>query len=89
MVYQALGKQKNNTQIVYFNVFNIKNQGFVIVAGDDWIQPILAYSNESTFDLNNISPATVLWLEDYENEIAYIIENNIEANQDLKTIGII
>lgn len=84
LVYQALGKQKNNTQIVYFNVFNIKNQGFVIVAGDDWIQPILAYSNESTFDLNNISPATVLWLEDYENEIAYIIENNIEANQDLK-----
>ena len=49
-----------------FFVYNIGDHGFVIIAGDDAYRPVIGYSNESTFDANNIPPA----LQDYLEGIA-------------------
>src|ERR1035441_2527140 len=49
-----------SAQTCYY-VFNT-GKGFVIVSGDDAARPILAYSNEGTFDPKNISPSAAYWL---------------------------
>ena len=49
-----------------YYVFNIgNNQGFVIVAGDDRINPILGYSDEGYFDEAKAPANMKAWLNDY------------------------
>lgn len=80
MVYSM----KNHTQTPYFYVFNIANKGFVIVSGDDEVLPILGYSEEGVFILDNIAPEVLKWLENYKDQIRYVIENNIKATEEIK-----
>ncbi len=51
-----------------FYTFNI-GEGFVIVAGDDRARPILAYSDESTFDGDNLPPHVAFFLGEYSREM--------------------
>ena len=44
-----------------YYVFNVGNDGFVIVSGDDNFRPVIAYSEEGTFDVNN--PAAMSYLD--------------------------
>ena len=59
----ALERQNAAPQLVYtglydaFYVFNVGNNGFVIVAADNAYRPIIGYSDESAFDAANIPPA--------------------------------
>ena len=39
-----------------FYVFNVGNEGFVIISADDVYRPIVGYSDEGTFDADNINP---------------------------------
>ena len=61
--------ERQNLELVYtgpegaFYVFNIGDEGFVIIAADDAYRPVIGYSNQSTFDANNIPPALVDYLE--------------------------
>ena len=75
---------KNQEQKSYFYVFNIENRGFVIVSADDDVLPILGYSDEGIFISDNISPQVLKWLENYKDQIRYIIENNIKATEEIK-----
>jgi len=48
-------------------IFNVNNDmGFIIVSSDDNIKPILAYSFESSFNVDNISPSQQYLLDYYE-----------------------
>ncbi len=63
----------------YLYVFNRGlNQGFVIVSGDERTNDILGYSNEGSFDPNNLPPSLKYFLEEYEQQIKYMQENNIQ-----------
>ncbi len=75
--------KSNSNEATYFYVFNI-NHGFIIVSGDDHVSPVLGYSNSKTFDLQNIPQNVQKWLEEYKNQIRYVIENNIEADEEIK-----
>lgn len=66
-----------------FYVFNISTNGYIIVAGDDNVTPILAYSNEATFNPNNIPSNVGKWLEKYKDEIRYIIENKVKPTNEI------
>ena len=67
----------NSQEQVYFYIFNqIAGDGFVIVAGDDKIQPILAYSNETDFQAETMPEHVRQWLTGYKNEIASSIRAN-------------
>ena len=46
-----------------FYVFNLGDHNFVIIAGDDAHRPVIGYSDESSFDANNIPPALAYYLE--------------------------
>lgn len=88
LVYTAKSKANltgaSVQEIIYLYVFNVGTSGFVIVAGDDNVTPILSYSDEGTFDPNKINNSIQKWLEGYKNEIRYTIDNNISATQEIQ-----
>ena len=63
-----------------FHIFNTPN-GFVIVSADDCATPILGYSNEGRFDVNNIPIQLQDYLQGFVEQIQYGIENNMEADE--------
>jgi hypothetical protein len=87
------GWAKTNIQMVYtsatrgnvdYYVFNVPgNNGFVIVAGDDRVKPILAYSTSGEFDPNNIADGFEFTLNSFSHEIQYVREHNIDATADI------
>ena len=67
-----------------YYVFNVSNgEGFVIVAGDDCVKPILAYSTTGSFDPNNMSEGFQFTLDGFREEIQYVREHNLAATPDI------
>ena len=60
-----------------FYVFNIEPIGFVMVAAQKCIQPILAWSGESVFDSGNIYMQVADLLSSYKKQSAYVINKNL------------
>ena len=58
-----------------FYTFSLANGGFVLVAADDCVQPILGYSLTSRFVPEGIPEHVDAWLVEYENEIRYYKEH--------------
>jgi hypothetical protein len=67
----------------YYYVFNVDSRGFVIVAGDDAVMPILGYSDEGNFDPARIPENVAKWLEGYKREIRYILDHHIPATKEI------
>ncbi|GAA4470304.1 hypothetical protein GCM10023093_31350 [Nemorincola caseinilytica] len=60
-------------------VFNIKNgQGFVLVSGDDRVAPVLAYSDEASFHIDQVAPAAVVWVNWYKRQIEYVVTHQLD-----------
>lgn len=74
-------KSDNGQPCVY--VFNIGNEGFVLVAASDNVRPILGYSENGPFDASNPYNGAMYMLETYKNSISYAIENNIKATPEI------
>lgn len=75
----------NQTQTTpYFYVFNIGNKGFIIVSGDDTVFPVLGYSDEGVFVTEKIAPQVAKWLENYKDQIRYVVENNIPTTTEIQ-----
>ena len=72
---------RNATDYYVFNVSN--GEGFVIVAGDDRVKPILAYSTTGSIDPNNMSEGFEFTLEGFREEIQYVREHNLTATPDI------
>ena len=65
----------------YYYVFNAgDDNGYVIVAGDDRVEPILGYVEQGSFDPDNIPENMSAMLECYAEEIKYVIDNDINPN---------
>lgn len=58
-----------------FYVFNAGEQGFVIVSADDRFRPIVGYSDERTFETENMSP-----------ELAFYLDKIIEARNSSNAV---
>lgn len=71
----------NGTPCAY--VFNLGNEGFVIVAASDNVRPILGYSKNGPFDATNPYNGAMFMLETYKNSITHAIEKNIAATPDI------
>jgi hypothetical protein len=86
IAYRAGGKSGSTTSLkasTYYYVFNVDSKGFVIVAGDDDVTPILGYSDETNFDPAHIPENVAKWLEGYKSEVRRIIENHVKATSDI------
>ena len=57
-----------------FYVFNYDGGGYVIVAGDDRAEAILGYG-DGTLDMNRIPANMKWWLDQYKQQIEFLIDN--------------
>ena len=81
LVSAAVDMQRGGTD---YYVFNVKNgEGFVIVAGDDRVKPILAYSTTGQYDPQNVSEGFAFTLNSFREEIQYVREHKLTAMPDI------
>ena len=78
----------NDTPLFY--VFNNEAGGFVIVSGDDTIEPILGFSDSGSFNVATMSSGLRDMLSIYKQEISKLIEDhqpNIRRKNPQKSNG--
>lgn len=63
-----------------YYVFNNDAGGFVIIAGDDAVMPVLGYTSTGSFDAENLPDGLKDLLKSYERQIAALGDNYV-ANQ--------
>ena len=66
------GATRSNQEPAFYVFNNEGGRGFVVVAGDDLVTPILGYSLDDNFDANNIPVNMRSWLLGYRDEINFV-----------------
>ena len=56
---------------------------FVIIAADNAVHPVLGYSFEGGFGTEAIHENTYEWLKAYDEEIAFVAESRLEADDEI------
>ena len=72
--------------VTAFYVINYKGGGFMLLAADKRVNPVLAYSETSTFPMDNpegFPEGLVDWMTDVKKHIQTIREKNITRNEDM------
>ncbi len=73
---------RDNKQTMY--AFNINEKdGFVIVSGNDAVKPVLAYAFDNHFNQGNMSPAQAEMLHWYSEQIAWVNQAKISADEKI------
>ncbi len=68
---------------VYY-VFNVSgNHGFVIVSGDDLVEPVLGYNTTGNYPVDHLNPAITKWMENYKQQIIYVKQNIHETTETI------
>ena len=81
LVETAVDMQRGGTDYYVFNVSN--GEGFVIVAGDDRVKPILAYSTTGRYNPNDVAEGFQFTLDGFRQEIQYVRDHNLSATPDI------
>lgn len=69
-----------------YHVFNCgKDEGFVIISGDDSMPDVLGYSDYGHFDTTDMPPALQNWLKWQAEEVKYAQEHHLPKYQPAKT----
>jgi hypothetical protein len=75
----AYTRTENSDNIYYvFNTTN--NSGWIIVAADDVVIPILGYSFEGNYSNTNQPPAFTYWMNSCKDQILYVKQNNVVSD---------
>ena len=87
-------KENNELDLVYtmhsesgepcFYVFNVSDYGFIMVSATDAVRPILGYSENGIYEVNNVAPGLGFMMEDYQESISYALAESIEAQEYVK-----
>ena len=68
-----------------FFIFNNENsKGFVILAADDCVTPILGYSYDNNFATENLPPNLKGWLDGYAEQIRMAVETRVTATEEIR-----
>ncbi|MCR4848542.1 MAG: thiol protease/hemagglutinin PrtT [Bacteroidales bacterium] len=70
-----LSKEAGFSNLYIFN----GNPGFVVMAADDCVQPILGYSLTGTFKVDGMPENIKYWLQGYSDEIQHAVDHQIKA----------
>ena len=68
----------------YYVYANTNGEGWVMVAANDVVQPILAYSKQGVFNPDTQPSNVKVWLGGYNNQIKFAEQNNVEATEEVK-----
>lgn len=74
----------NNGNIVYY-IINYVGGGYVIISADDRVNPILAFSENNTFDYNKAKTQNGigLWLNEQMSAIDYVRNENLTQSEEV------
>ena len=78
---------QDEQEAVYYYVFDINENaggGFVIVAGDDVVRPVLGYSTGGNYDENNLPPNFACWMNNLQQEIADAQTKDLPQSEDMR-----
>ncbi|MBP5401123.1 MAG: thiol protease/hemagglutinin PrtT [Bacteroidales bacterium] len=81
IAYAAPSLRGENGGSPSFYVVNFSTEGFVIVSGDDRVQPILAFSDEGPFVTEDMPDHILFFLDGYSEEIQYVVDNQQYADE--------
>jgi len=73
-------KMKNSSKAALY-IFDISKSGFVIIAGDDNVYPVLGFSFTNAIKANDLSPALSQWMDDYVNQISFAANDNVKNSE--------
>jgi Peptidase C10 family/Spi protease inhibitor/Secretion system C-terminal sorting domain len=70
----------NGSTVADYYVFNFANgNGYIMIAADDHVTPVLSFSGESAFNINKMAPDAQWWINGYANQITYVIQHELDA----------
>ncbi len=81
---QATDSVAGTTTDCYY-VFALQPKGFVIVAADNRVEPILGYSYDNNFEVANMPDHVRSWLGGYERQIEAVVKRNIAPEAETST----
>ena len=64
-------------------ILNDADGGWVLVSADDCVHPILAYSLDGEFSIDNISPATKAKIDSYNEQIEIVQKTRYQYNDNI------
>ena len=67
-----------------FYVFG-NDHSFVIIAADNAAHPVLGYSTENAFGMEDAPENVRFWLKGYNDEIGFLMESRIEASPEIRS----
>jgi len=79
-------EHKTLKNLTAFYVINYVQGGFIVIAADDRISPILAFSDTGTFSstpVEIISPVQY-WMEGIKDQVQNTIDHNLTQNKEIK-----
>lgn len=79
IAYRMLTTDNSKTALYVVNI----NNGFVVVSGDDRLVPVLGYSDQGNFDVDNCPIQLMELLRSYQNAVETIAANVDEAEEKL------
>jgi len=68
-----------NGRTVYYTI-RLNPKGWIIVAADDAVTPVLAYSFEDNMNSSSLPPQYISWMEKYQKQINDAVTRNLPAS---------
>lgn len=85
LVHDALPATKGMTASPSYYLFNAKDRpGFVIVSGDDALSPVIAYSDESDFVLDESQTNVMGWLGMWDEIVTDVRRRGVRASASVE-----
>jgi hypothetical protein len=71
-------------RIVYYTL-NMAPAGWIVVAADDAVVPVLAYSFDSNLDNSSLPPQFISWMGKYSKQIEAVVSKSIPATSGISS----
>jgi hypothetical protein len=68
---------ENLNERTLIHIFNLEPNGFILISGDMSATPVLAFSTESNYNIDDKNAAVEFWTDTYKRQLNYNISNNI------------
>ena len=73
LVYTGESKGLRSASEPYYYIYNVgEDGGFVMVSGDDRVDPVIGYGMSGAFDPTNIPANMAGWFKEYERQIDFV-----------------
>lgn len=79
-LYMAIGESAN--PLIY--VFNIGQDGFVLISAEDEVYPVLGWSMSGAFVQEDMPPALTEWLQSYKDQISFIRQQGLKGDESVR-----